>query len=51
MTNNPKPPTSEELEQVDRANESGKPTVVFVHGLWLLAGSWDPWRALFESAG
>ena len=51
MTNNPKPPTSEELEQVDRANESGKPTVVFVHGLWLLAGSWDPWRTLFESAG
>jgi len=51
MTNNPEPPTSEELEQVDRANESGKPTVVFVHGLWLLAGSWDPWRALFESAG
>jgi non-heme chloroperoxidase len=51
MKNNPSPPTSEELGQVDKANQSGKPTVVFVHGLWLLAGSWDPWRALFESAG
>jgi non-heme chloroperoxidase len=24
---------------------------VFVHGLWLLASSWDPWRALFEEKG
>jgi len=22
-----------------------------VHGLWLLASSWDPWRALFEERG
>lgn len=25
--------------------------VVFIHGLWLLAESWDPWRERFESAG
>jgi non-heme chloroperoxidase len=36
---------------IDRANVSGLPPVVFVHGLWLLAGSWDPWRALFEEQG
>jgi pimeloyl-ACP methyl ester carboxylesterase len=24
---------------------------VFVHGLWLLASSWDRWRAVFEEAG
>src|ERR1700720_515582 len=51
MLNQPSPPTSQEREQVDRANQSGKPPVVFVHGLWLLAGSWDPWRAMFEAAG
>ena len=25
--------------------------VVFVHGLWLHATSWDPWVALFREAG
>jgi pimeloyl-ACP methyl ester carboxylesterase len=25
--------------------------VVFVHGLWLLASSWDVWRELFEARG
>jgi len=44
-------PTQGELQQVSKANESGKPPIVFVHGLWLLAGSWDPWRSLFEAAG
>ena len=24
---------------------------MFVHGLWLLASSWDPWAAVFEEAG
>ena len=24
---------------------------MFVHGLWLLASSWDPWRQLFEEGG
>ncbi|MEY2588514.1 MAG: hypothetical protein QOJ67_498 [Acidimicrobiaceae bacterium] len=43
--------TAEELEQVDRANKSGKAPVVFVHGLWLLPSSWDRWAKLFEKAG
>src|SRR6266446_6615425 len=44
-------PTTPELEQVDKANESGKTPVVFVHGLWLLPSSWDRWAKLFEEAG
>jgi pimeloyl-ACP methyl ester carboxylesterase len=43
--------TEDELKQVDRANESGKHPVVFVHGLWLLPSSWDRWAELFEAAG
>jgi pimeloyl-ACP methyl ester carboxylesterase len=51
MSAAPAPPSARELDEVERANASGKPAVVFVHGLWLLAGSWDPWRGLFESNG
>ena len=40
-----------EREEVDAANGSGKPPVVFVHGLWLLASSWDRWAELFREAG
>jgi pimeloyl-ACP methyl ester carboxylesterase len=43
--------TSHEQEQIDRANAEGKQPVVFVHGLYLLASSWDNWRALFEEQG
>ena len=43
--------TTEEQEQVDRANKSGKAPVVFVHGLWLLPSSWDRWAELFEQSG
>jgi non-heme chloroperoxidase len=43
--------TEHELEECKRANASGKPPVVFVHGLWLLPNSWDRWAALFEEAG
>ena len=43
--------TKDELEQVDRANASGKTPVVFVHGLWLLPSSWDRWAEVFEAAG
>ncbi len=43
--------TSHEQQEIDRANTSGKQPVVFVHGLWLLASSWDPWRLLFEEQG
>lgn len=43
--------TSSDLEQITRVNESGNPAVLFVHGLWLLADSWNPWRELFEASG
>ncbi|HEY2603642.1 MAG TPA: alpha/beta hydrolase [Thermoleophilaceae bacterium] len=40
-----------ENEEVERANASGRTPVVFVHGLWLLASSWDRWVTVFEEAG
>ena len=43
--------TPHEMEQIDRANASGRTPVVFVHGLWLLPSSWDRWQALFSEAG
>ncbi len=43
--------TQRESEQVERANAAGRTPVVFIHGLWLLAGSWDRWAAVFEEAG
>lgn len=43
--------TTREQSEITAANESGKQPVVFVHGLWLLAGSWDAWSARFESEG
>ena len=43
--------TTHEREQVERANATTATPVVFVHGLWLLPSSWDPWAALFEDAG
>jgi non-heme chloroperoxidase len=43
--------TEYETEQIDKANASGLSPIVFVHGLWLLPGSWDRWRAVFEEAG
>jgi non-heme chloroperoxidase len=43
--------TEHEAQAVARANETGLPPVVFVHGLWLLPSSWDRWAAVFEEAG
>ena len=43
--------TPAETQQVEKANSSGRTPVVFIHGLWLLASSWDNWAALFEEAG
>ena len=43
--------TQREAADVATANDSGKQPVVFVHGLWLLAGAWDPWRARFAEHG
>jgi non-heme chloroperoxidase len=43
--------TEHEMQQVERANATGSPPVVFVHGLWLLPNSWDRWAALFAERG
>ena len=43
--------STKEQQEIDRANNSGKQPVVFVHGLWLLSSSWDPWRMVFEEKG
>jgi non-heme chloroperoxidase len=43
--------TDHEAEQIAQANASGRTPVVFVHGLWLLASSWDRWAEVFQEAG
>ena len=43
--------TGHEARQIHRANATGQQPVMFVHGLWLLASSWDRWAAVFEEAG
>ena len=43
--------TARELGEIELANGSGRPVVAFVHGLWLLSGSWHVWREKFEAAG
>ncbi|HEY1429495.1 MAG TPA: alpha/beta hydrolase [Candidatus Tumulicola sp.] len=40
-----------ELAQCERANATGLQPIMFVHGLWLLPSSWEPWIQLFEDAG
>lgn len=40
-----------DLAQIEAANASGKPPVVFIHGLWLLPTSWQRWAAVFAEAG
>ncbi len=40
-----------EAEGVAAANASGRRPVVFIHGLWLLASSWDRWAEVFAEAG
>ena len=37
-----------EQKEIDAANASGCQPVLFVHGLWLLAGSWQRSAALAE---
>src|SRR6202140_3987574 len=37
--------------QLEKANESGRTPVVFIHGLWLLPHSWDRWATVFDQAG
>jgi len=45
------PLNERENAEITAAQQSGKQPVVFVHGLWLLANSWDDWRSLFEEKG
>ena len=40
-----------ERAEIDRANTSDLTPVLFVHGLWLLSSSWQPWRDFFEDNG
>jgi non-heme chloroperoxidase len=43
--------TDWEKAEINRANASDLVPVVFVHGLWLLASSWQRWRQRFEDNG
>jgi non-heme chloroperoxidase len=43
--------TERESGQIEAANARGRTPVVFIHGLWLLASSWDPWADAFEEVG
>lgn len=50
-TSTPTTITAREAAEVAAANQSGRQPVVLVHGLWLLASSWDGWKALLEERG
>jgi pimeloyl-ACP methyl ester carboxylesterase len=39
------------MDEVARANGTGRQPVVFIHGLWLLPSSWQRWAEVFEAAG
>jgi pimeloyl-ACP methyl ester carboxylesterase len=45
------PITDREARQIEEANASDRPPVVFIHGLWLLPSSWNRWAELFGEAG
>jgi pimeloyl-ACP methyl ester carboxylesterase len=46
------PPGRREVKPVASPNTASSPTpVVFIHGLWLHAGSWNDWLTLFREAG
>jgi pimeloyl-ACP methyl ester carboxylesterase len=47
----PAPIADHDQAQIALANAGDLRPVVFVHGLWLLASSWDRWASLFEEAG
>ena len=40
-----------ENREIEAANASGHTPVVFIHGLWLLPGSWAGWADFFTRAG
>lgn len=43
--------TEQEQEQIEKANASGRVPIVFIHGLWVLASSWDNWVVAAEETG
>src|SRR6202789_1788761 len=43
--------STSETNDISPANATGLPPVIFIHGLWMLASSWQPWRAFFEENG
>ncbi len=43
--------TEHEWRDATRANATGRPPVVFIHGLWLLPNCWQSWAEHFEDAG
>ncbi|EST37495.1 hypothetical protein N566_12730 [Streptomycetaceae bacterium MP113-05] len=51
MTTAMKPTMRRDLERIEEVNAGTRTPVVFVHGLWMLAGSWAPWARLFEDSG
>jgi len=40
-----------EQQDVEKVNATGRIPAVFVHGLWLLPSSWDRWAEVFDEAG
>jgi non-heme chloroperoxidase len=40
-----------ESREIEAASASGTTPVVFIHGLWLLPGSWANWADFFKQAG
>lgn len=44
-------PASHVDQQIADANATGLTPVVFIHGLWLLPSSWEPWAEVFAEAG
>ena len=45
------PISERENREIESANASGNPPVVFIHGLWLLPSSWANWADFFQQAG
>jgi non-heme chloroperoxidase len=51
MSARPHPVSPVTAAQIEWANATGRLPVVFIHGLWLLASSWERWAIVFEQAG
>ncbi len=51
MSTAPQALDDDTAQQVTACNASGRPPVVFIHGLWLLPSSWDRWAGVFEKNG